>query len=1477
MQQALGPKDRKAFRDNYLAALLICLAITFSFRADAQYDSTKVRQTISAYGFDWKNGKFGSLVIPKDTPKLAIADSGGISFIGGKVWTWTGFFWKQISGSSISSAPTLQTVTDSGNSTSLALRLVTLPGGSVEVGSFHKNGSVDEGQLDLENGVGGVTEYHRHYLVKDGDTIFFPAGPGTLARLSDISGSGSNMANADLTANGDHITDYAQYVYNLVNGSHFNFRANAASTTDSNARLILDASPGGNPIYNMSATNDDGSHIAQVYGDPLTGSFLFAGDGTNSASITAGTDGKVYLKPQGTSGHAALEPLKLVDPTTGEVGYVPDSAVNLRMITASGIDPYYASVSGANTTISFWKWKDSVGGLRIVDHFDSTKTGYVDLSGKKDKSDSVAATGYASHGRLTKVADSLALVLNASIATKVTNAGGAPSILEDIFANRPAAGTAGRIFIATDTKVQYRDNGSSWDLIGSAGGSQTFPQVLAAGRTQANADSVLMAGYHFYWKGGQLIIDSAHFNPDLYVADSITFFGTSISFGVGASDPRFKWTTLLANRLNAAEANYSVSGSSGQVDFLNLGWKIHMADRFHRWFIIEYGVNDIINGSNIATWDTAHYGPILRARVDSLISFYGYLAGQIVLLSPSYINPATNANATLARQAEYFACIQSVATTRGCKFVDTYHPMVAQGGALGLWDGSIHPGDAFHSLMTDRTAFVLKDSVKEQAQPLAVNGLAEFQKVKIRANDTATYKDRALLSDSAGNLKRAPQNLYAMNSVFFTQPQPINLNIGGTANFGFTPLSLPPAIPEIMNVNGTLRSGAIRVTQGMVAGTTGSSLSFAFTGGNGYIYTPNGETVLINSIGGGQVGIGAAPIDNITKLSVTGSVISSGSALWKGGMSFNTNSGVGTYTGYNSGIGYLGAYDFTNSLTKLLAINYQGGNVLVNKNTDNGLANFQVNGAAHFSDSVILGKVHTGDGTMAILVYNQTSKSIDTVAQSSIGAGGFTPANPTGGVALAAINGTATTYLRSDVTLALSQAIAPTWTALHTFNPTVTASAGASVGHLVTGTHTAAANSDNLAAVKITPTFVNGSFTTVNNFGLWVSAGATYLQGGLMVAGSTPNGGLKNTMILNTGTNGYFETYNSSGTAIPCLINTIGGGAITLGAAVTATSNITASGYVAGKGGITTNNSAVSLGFSGGNGYLASYGSAAVAPLFMNYQGGNVTVNTNTDNSTAAFQILKTTNQLALHYDNTHYSQFLVNSAGVLSLTPTGITTKFAASTTAGASINIPSGTSPTSPNHGDTWTDANHLNIRLNGVTYQLDQQSGSGVTTVGTFSGSSQTNGASISTNTIIFGPADATNPGMMTTGTQTIAGNKTFTGNLIAQHSIGSGSAPTSGGLGTNVTSVTVTGTDKFLHLSVVTSGNIAGTIATITFNAGWPNTPIPVISPSNTTTAQAVVNTTGGYFIAAGVSTTTMNLIGAITGAGTYDFNIFVGGN
>ena len=52
-------------------------------------------------------------------------------------------------------------------------------------------------------------------------------------------------------------------------------------------------------------------------------------------------------------------------------------------------------------------------------------------------------------------------------------------------------------------------------------------------------------------------------------------------------------------------------------------------------------------------------------------------------------------------------------------------------------------------------------------------------------------------------------------------------------------------------------------------------------------------------------------------------------------------------------------------------------------------------------------------------------------------------ANPTGTIGLAAVNGSASTFLRSDGTPALSQAIAPTWTAVHAHAPAARSSGSA--------------------------------------------------------------------------------------------------------------------------------------------------------------------------------------------------------------------------------------------------------------------------------------------------------------------------------------------------------------------------------------------------------------------------------------------------
>lgn len=64
----------------------------------------------------------------------------------------------------------------------------------------------------------------------------------------------------------------------------------------------------------------------------------------------------------------------------------------------------------------------------------------------------------------------------------ILNQLGSPSINSNTFANRPAAGQTGRLFVSTDTFEIFRDNGTGWDLIGGPGagtitGTGTATQV----------------------------------------------------------------------------------------------------------------------------------------------------------------------------------------------------------------------------------------------------------------------------------------------------------------------------------------------------------------------------------------------------------------------------------------------------------------------------------------------------------------------------------------------------------------------------------------------------------------------------------------------------------------------------------------------------------------------------------------------------------------------------------------------------------------------------------------------------------------------------------------------------------------------------------------------------------------------------------------------------------------------------------------
>lgn len=159
----------------------------------------------------------------------------------------------------------------------------------------------------------------------------------------------------------------------------------------------------------------------------------------------------------------------------------------------------------------------------------------------------------------------------------------------------------------------------------------------------------------------------------------------------------------------------------------------------------------------------------------------------------------------------------------------------------------------------------------------------------------------------------------------------------------------------------------------------------------------------------------------------------------------------------------------------------------------------------------------------------------------------------------------------------------------------------------------------------------------------------------------------------------------------------------------------------------------INFGFNGDADYAISYLNYAhdnIALSFDSYHNGTTWVSSYNGSN---FAIYKNSDELKIGWNNstTKGSTFgsfqLTNavrfgSSGTLGIYTAPTTSAFlsiGASGTTVASFNTGSGVAPTSPNNGDWWTTSAHAYIRLSGVTYQLDQQSGGGLSWGSSISG--------------------------------------------------------------------------------------------------------------------------------------------------------------
>ncbi len=445
--------------------------------------------------------------------------------------------------------------------------------------------------------------------------------------------------------------------------------------------------------------------------------------------------------------------------------------------------------------------------------------------------------------------------------------------------------------------------------------------------------------------------------------------------------------------------------------------------------------------------------------------------------------------------------------------------------------------------------------------------------------------------------------------------------------------------------------------------------------------------------------------------------------------------------------------------------------------------------------------------------------------------------NPTATIGLTAVNGSAVTAMRSDAAPALSQSIAPTWTASHTFAATMTAreidpqtdntydlgttslrwktlhvGPGSVVVHNdATNTLKATLGFSGSTAQVTTDSATPLQFRTGSNSGLFLNTNGTI---GFNLTSAT-SGNVDFRQLANgdtiinmrratdTSPTGNFQTFqNAAGTSLWTVDITGSLTAGTIPAARVSSGTIAAAN---GGTGIDTSGSTGVLRVSSGTwsanagiSHLAASTSADLRGVITDetgtgaavFAGGNIGAATAT--SLNGLTITSSTGTLTITNGKTASFSNSITFAGTDSTTMTfpatsdtvagvgtanswgdGIKQTFNPNgTNAGINVGSVAG-DPSTPVNGDLWYDstANELTARINGANVALGSGGGGGITSLNGLTGATQTFAVGTSgtdfaisssgtTHTFNLPDAGASNRGAVTTGTQTLAGAKTFT---------------------------------------------------------------------------------------------------------------------
>jgi hypothetical protein len=140
----------------------------------------------------------------------------------------------------------------------------------------------------------------------------------------------------------------------------------------------------------------------------------------------------------------------------------------------------------------------------------------------------------------------------------------------DTFANRPAFGIVGRIFISTDTKEFFRDTGTSWELIGGPG----------SGTITGSGAATQVA----FWNGASTITGS----------NNLWYDSTNSYLGVNTNAPGNP-LDVHGNLSSVAALNQTTATNNTLLSLLNSGTPLWRIGNFYTAGANDFGIFDVVN------------------------------------------------------------------------------------------------------------------------------------------------------------------------------------------------------------------------------------------------------------------------------------------------------------------------------------------------------------------------------------------------------------------------------------------------------------------------------------------------------------------------------------------------------------------------------------------------------------------------------------------------------------------------------------------------------------------------------------------------------------------------------------------------------------------------------------------------------------------------------------------------------------------